>query len=342
VALTFAEAAKRVLEEAKRPLNYNLITKRAVERGLISTRGLTPHETMRVEISRNIWNAEETGSPPVFRALGRGVFDLAVRRRDDHRTPVQRHNQQVKDELLRRLREVDPTEFEHLVSRLLAEMGFEDLEVTKRSHDGGIDVRGTLVVAGVVRTRMAIQAKRYKEGNNVGPHVVTQLRGSLLPNEQGLVVTAADFTSAAKKEACHPQKQPIDLMDGAHFVDLLVEHRIGVKREDIAILELDEEDEHIGMGVVEGAESGLDGYGRVPITGARKGQTYQAVLVGLERVEAQDGTDLGSPSGAAKKLTRVTAVNGWRWWHFVDPADGQAKPIDALRGQQDGAGAMEA
>ncbi|MEN6584214.1 MAG: restriction endonuclease [Armatimonadota bacterium] len=37
-----------------------------------------------------------------------------------------------------------------VVSQLLAEMGFENVEVTKLSGDGGIDVRGTLVV-GTVR-----------------------------------------------------------------------------------------------------------------------------------------------------------------------------------------------
>jgi restriction system protein len=34
-----------------------------------------------------------------------------------------------------------PGEFEELISQLLAEMGFEMVEVTKLSGDGGIDVR---------------------------------------------------------------------------------------------------------------------------------------------------------------------------------------------------------
>ncbi len=37
-----------------------------------------------------------------------------------------------------------------LIARLLAEIGFEDIEVAKRSDDGGIDVRGTLVVGDVI------------------------------------------------------------------------------------------------------------------------------------------------------------------------------------------------
>ncbi len=38
-----------------------------------------------------------------------------------------------------------PSEFEELISQLLVEMGFEMVEVTKLSGNGGIDVRGTLV-----------------------------------------------------------------------------------------------------------------------------------------------------------------------------------------------------
>lgn len=41
------------------------------------------------------------------------------------------------------------TEFEHFVSELLAKVGFEELKVTAPSKDGGIDVRGVLVVGEV-------------------------------------------------------------------------------------------------------------------------------------------------------------------------------------------------
>jgi hypothetical protein len=37
--------------------------------------------------------------------------------------------------------DLTPTQFEELVGQLLAEMGFESIEVTKYGGDGGIDVR---------------------------------------------------------------------------------------------------------------------------------------------------------------------------------------------------------
>ena len=45
------------------------------------------------------------------------------------------------------------------------------------SGDGGIDVRGTLVVGDAVRIRMAVQAKRWKD--NVPVKVVREVRDSL-------------------------------------------------------------------------------------------------------------------------------------------------------------------
>ena len=54
-----------------------------------------------------------------------------------------------------------PGEFEELISQLLAEMGFELVEVTKLSSDGDIDVRGTLVVGDAVKIKMAVQVKRW-------------------------------------------------------------------------------------------------------------------------------------------------------------------------------------
>jgi restriction system protein len=63
-----------------------------------------------------------------------------------------------------------------------------------RSKDGGIDVRGALVVGDVIRTRLAVQVKRWK--NNVQSPVIQQVRGSLGAHEQGLIITTSDFMRA--------------------------------------------------------------------------------------------------------------------------------------------------
>lgn len=221
--MTFLEAAERVLKEAGQSLHYRLITKRALEGGLLSTNGLTPDDTMRARLGEEIARAEEAGRPAKFRRVGRGVYDL-VRRTESYQQQIKKHNASIRKRLRERLMALDPDLFEHLIGRVLGCMGFEDLQVTKRSHDGGVDVRGVLIVGNAVRTRMAVQAKRWK--GSVGSKIVTQLRGSLLPNEQGLIVTTGKFSGPAREEAQHHQKQPIDLVDGEGLIDLLFSYRL--------------------------------------------------------------------------------------------------------------------
>ena len=134
-----------------------------------------------------------------------------------------------------------PGEFEELISQLLAEMGFEMVEVTKLSGDGGIDVRGTLVVGDVVRIKMAVQVKKWKLKNNILAPVVQQVRGSLGAHEQGLIITTSDFSAGAIKEAAQHDKTPIALMNGEQLVMLLMEHGIGVHRSTPDLFEIDED-----------------------------------------------------------------------------------------------------
>src|SRR5690606_965365 len=110
-----------------------------------------------------------------------------------------------------KLHKIDPTEFEELVGQLLVALGFTDVTVTTRQNDGGIDVRGTLVVGDVIRTRMAVQVKRWKA--NIQTPTVQQVRGSLGSHEQGLIITTSDFSPGARLEAERPDATPVGLMD---------------------------------------------------------------------------------------------------------------------------------
>jgi len=133
-----------------------------------------------------------------------------------------------------------PAAFEELVSRLLAEMGFEMVEVTKLNGDGGIDVRGTLVVGDATRIKMAVQAKRWNPKHRVQSPVAQQVRGSIGTHEQGLMITTSDFSSGAIKEAAQPDKTPIALMNGDQLVMLLMEHNIGVTWSTPGLFEIDD------------------------------------------------------------------------------------------------------
>ena len=130
------------------------------------------------------------------------------------------------------------TALESVVYNLLLAMGFEEnASITGQSHDGGVDVVGTLVVGGVIRIRMAVQAKKWKK--NVGIEIVQRLRGNPdAIHRERMIITTSDFTSDARKDA-HEPHSPIWLINGTRLVDLLIEHSIGVKTEPYSLLEIE-------------------------------------------------------------------------------------------------------
>lgn len=315
--LSFTDAAERVLRERGEPVHYKEIVKEAISRGLISTKGLTPEATLIAVIVSENRRLRARGEEPRFVSYGQGMYGLA---KWEKGLPgaIRNWNQEVKAEVRALLLEIEPEEFEQLIGRLLTEMGFEDVEVTKRSGDGGVDLRGELVVGGVVRTRMAVQVKRWK--NNVQTPVITQLRGSLGPHEQGLVITTSDFSEGARKEASDPYKMPIALMNGQELVGLMAEYRVGIKRTDTSLLELDEE-----VFPKPGPSDEIKVFAR------SKGKLYEGELI-KNRMVRIGGKVYESPSGAARAICGYP-VDGWRFWRYRDPKTGKVCKIERLRGR---------
>jgi restriction system protein len=242
--LSFSDAAERVLEEFAngKPMHYRAIMAKVLDLGLVRTQGQTPEATLYAQLMAEVDRKTRRGEPPRFIRHGKGYWGLARWMASGLAFEIEQHNNEVRRRLLARLMTQPPAEFETLVSRLLVALGFEEVSVTGRSGDGGIDVRGTLVVGAVIRTRMAVQAKRWKA--NVQSPIVQQVRGSLGTHDQGLIITTSDFSPGARTEAERPNAVPVALMNGEQLVALLVEHNIGVRRAPYDLLELgDAEDD---------------------------------------------------------------------------------------------------
>ncbi len=240
---SFTDCAQKVLEEfgGKKPMHYKEITGKALEKGWLVTSGKTPEASMYAQVITEIKRQQKRGERSRFVQHGRGYIGLSQWMGRGLAFQIEQHNHQVRKVLRERLLAMKPSEFEELISQLLAEMGFEMVEVTKLSGDGGIDVRGTLVVGDVVRIKMAVQVKKWKLKNKILAPVVQQVRGSLGAHEQGLIITTSDFSAGAIKEAAQPDKTPIALMNGEQLVMLLMEHGIGVNRSTPDLFEIDEE-----------------------------------------------------------------------------------------------------
>jgi restriction system protein len=137
------------------------------------------------------------------------------------------------EEVIEALQGISPSSFERLCQRLLRELGFQNVEVTGQSNDGGIDGKGILRIGAVLSFHVIFQAKRYK--NSVSPSVVRDFRGAMVGRaDKGLIITTGTFTREAKKEAQRDGAPPIDLMDGNDLAEKLKELRLGV---DIELVE---------------------------------------------------------------------------------------------------------
>ena len=144
----------------------------------------------------------------------------------------------VRDDLHKHLLQMDPTAFEHLVAQVLEAMDYENVEVTGQSGDGGVDVVAEIEV-GVTSVREVVQVKRHKR--TIQRNEVAALRGSLFKFNavRGTIVTTSSFARGAKNDAVAQGAPPITLIDGKKFIDLLIEHDLGVRKHDIEVLSVD-------------------------------------------------------------------------------------------------------
>jgi restriction system protein len=132
------------------------------------------------------------------------------------------------DELLAILQKLPPDGFERLCQQLLRESDFQEVTVTGRTGDGGIDGIGILQVNPLVSFKVIFQCKRYK--GTVGAPQVRDFRGAMMGRaDKGIILTTGTFSTDAKKEAIRDGVPPIELVDGEKLVKLMENSLMGLK-----------------------------------------------------------------------------------------------------------------
>lgn len=133
---------------------------------------------------------------------------------------------EVKDELLSKLKEVDPYAFEKIILILLKKMGYGDFIETAKSGDGGID--GIINEDQLGLEKIYIQAKRYSE-NKVRETEIRNFIGAMSGDTlKGIFVTTSTFDEKAKVKAREAHHKII-LVDGSKLVDLMHKFNVGVQ-----------------------------------------------------------------------------------------------------------------
>ena len=133
---------------------------------------------------------------------------------------------EVKSELLDKLKNIDPYYFEKVILILLKRMGYGDFIETSKSGDGGID--GIINEDKLGLDKIYIQAKRYGE-NKVREKEIRNFIGAMSGDtKKGVFVTTSDFDEKAIKKASDAHHSII-LISGNKLVDLMHQFNVGIQ-----------------------------------------------------------------------------------------------------------------
>lgn len=133
---------------------------------------------------------------------------------------------EVKNELLEKLKTIDPYYFEKVILILLKKMGYGEFVETSKSGDGGID--GIINEDKLGLDKIYIQAKRFNE-NKVREKDIRNFIGAMSGDtNKGVFVTTSLFDSAATEKAKNAHHKII-LIDGRKLVDLMHEFNVGIQ-----------------------------------------------------------------------------------------------------------------
>lgn len=211
-------------------------------------------ETLQTELTYQLaWVRTMLKNQGLIENSKRGVWSIVnmdnvefLLKKEGDRTLIDRINQQLEEDenwkekiISVILNKVTPSGFERLIQRFLREKGFEQVEVTGRTNDGGIDLRGIAKINGILSFHILIQCKRYT--GKVSSKEIRDFRGAMTGRtDKGLFITTGNFTHNALIEATRDGAPAIDLVDGNKLAEKLKELNLGVKLEIIEKVSVDE------------------------------------------------------------------------------------------------------
>ncbi len=121
--------------------------------------------------------------------------------------------------------------FEEFLKVYLEKIGLDEVRVTQRSSDGGIDLEairyGVGSLDGADAVEYYVQAKRNKPGTTIPIEKVRALRGVMKSGSKGLFITTASYSAKTKEFIENDLSRPIILIDGKILVESCIDNEIG-------------------------------------------------------------------------------------------------------------------
>ena len=121
--------------------------------------------------------------------------------------------------------------FEEFLKVYLEKIGLDEVVVTQRSADGGIDLEavryGVGGLAGADSVEYYVQAKRNKPGTTIPIEKVRALRGVMPSGSKGIFITTAGYSKKTQEFVDMDPSRPIILIDGKALVESCIDNEIG-------------------------------------------------------------------------------------------------------------------
>ena len=121
--------------------------------------------------------------------------------------------------------------FEEFLKAYLEKIGLDEVRVTQRSVDGGIDLEairyGVGGLYGDDSVEYYVQAKRNKPGTTIPIEKVRALRGVMKSGSKGLFITTASYSANTKNFVMDDLSRPIILIDGKSLIESCIDNHIG-------------------------------------------------------------------------------------------------------------------
>ena len=121
--------------------------------------------------------------------------------------------------------------FEEFLKAYLEKIGLDEVRVTQRSVDGGIDIEairyGVGGLYGDDSVEYYVQAKRNKPGTTIPIEKVRALRGVMKSGSKGLFITTASYSASTKNFVMDDLSRPIILIDGKSLIESCIDNQIG-------------------------------------------------------------------------------------------------------------------
>jgi restriction system protein len=247
--MTIVEAIREVMKNEGRPMTVSEVYEAIVRGNLYDFKSDNPVHIVRTQIRRHCRALDfpSSSSTKYFEMRQDGTYyllpnpvksasEVAIESNllGDLRDLHSRYLAEFRRRILEQIKTLAPDQFEQFCRRLLVAYGFQNVAVTRKTKDGGIDGHGRLKV-GFAYFNVAFQCKRWTRAK-VGRPEIDQFRGAIQGQyEQGIFFTTASFSSDAENSSFKPGTVPVILINGATIVEIMMEKEFGMEKDNLAI-----------------------------------------------------------------------------------------------------------